>query len=220
MGPVLESVEDVNEEELQGDEDSIDIGDHIFATGLLPPPADIQATSSISQHLAEAFKFNSETSVLSNHNILEYLKEFNSVFYKQSFDVLPELKKWDHTIELIPGEKPSNCKVYPLAPTEQKELNTFLKENLGSGQICPSKSPMAFPVFFIKKKDGSLHLVQDYQALNAMTIKSKYPLPLISELINKLQGVKYFTKCDVQWGFNNVWMKEGDEWKTAFWTNC
>jgi len=58
--------------------------------------------------------------------------------------------------------------------------------------------------------------VQDYQALNAMTVKNKYPLPLISKLINKLRGAKYFTKLDVRWGFNNVWMKEGDEWKAAF----
>jgi hypothetical protein len=81
------------------------------------------------------------------------------------------------------------------------------------------KSPMASPVFFIKKKDGSLRLVQDYRALNAITIKNKYPLPLISELIEKLRGAKYFTKLDVRWGFNNVRMKEGDEWKAAFRTN-
>jgi len=78
---------------------------------------------------------------------------------------------------------------------------------------------MASPVFFIKKKDGTLWLVQDYRALNAMTVKNKYPLPPISKLINKLRGAKYFTKLDVQWGFNNVWMKEGDEWKAAFQTN-
>ena len=78
---------------------------------------------------------------------------------------------------------------------------------------------MSSPVFFIKKKDGSLQLVQDYWALNAVTVKNKYPLPLISELINKLQGVRYFTKLNIHWGFNNVQMKDGDEWKAAFWTN-
>ena len=102
---------------------------------------------------------------------------------------------------------------------EQKELDQFLKENLETGQIRPSKSPMASPVFFIKKKDGTLRLVQDYWALNAMTVKNKYPLPLIFKLINKLRGAKYFTKLAVWWGFNNVRMKEQDEWKAAFQTN-
>jgi hypothetical protein len=141
------------------------------------------------------------------------------VFSKDSFDRLPDPKPWDHAIELVPGEKPSNCKVYPLSPSEQKELDAFIQENLNTGRIRTSKSPMASPVFFIKKKDGSLRLVQDYRALNLITIKNKYPLPLISELITQLRGAKYFTKLDVRWGFNNVRMKEGDEWKAAFRTN-
>ena len=169
----------------------------IFAIGLIPAPAEIRATSSVSQCLAEAFKWNSEASSPTGWPIPEYLKEFYSTFSKESFNALPESKKWDHAVELIPGEKASNCKVYPLALTEQKELDQFLKENLDTGQIRPSKFPMALPVLFIKKKDGTLWLVQDYRALNAMTVKNKYPLPLISKLINKLRGAKYFTKLDV-----------------------
>jgi len=78
---------------------------------------------------------------------------------------------------------------------------------------------MAAPVFFIKKKDGSLRLVQDYQALNSMTVKNKYPLSLISELVSQLHRARYFTKLDVRWSFNNICIKSGDEWKAAFWTN-
>ena len=78
---------------------------------------------------------------------------------------------------------------------------------------------MAAPVFFIKKKDGSLQLVQDYRALNSMTVKNKYPLPLISKLISQLRRAKYFTKLDVHWGFNNIHIKPRDEWKAAFQTN-
>ncbi|GLB40634.1 putative retrotransposable element tf2 155 kda protein type 1-like [Lyophyllum shimeji] len=78
---------------------------------------------------------------------------------------------------------------------------------------------MASAVLFIKKKNGSLRLVQDYRALNAVTVKNRYPLPLISELINNLCGARYFTKLDVRWGYNNVCIKEGDEWKAAFRTN-
>jgi len=218
-GPVLELHTDSEEEEPEEAEEPIKPGDRIFAIGLVPAPVEIRATSSVSQRLAEAFKHNSEALAPSGRSVPEYLKEFDSVFSKESFDALPESKKWDHAVELIPGEKASNCKVYPLAPMEQKELDQFLKENLETGRIRPSKSPMASPVFFIKKKDSTLWLVQDYQALNAMTVKNKYPLPLISELINKLRGAKYFTKLDVRWGFNNVRMKEGDEWKAVFRTN-
>jgi len=78
---------------------------------------------------------------------------------------------------------------------------------------------MAALVFFIKKKDGSLRLVQDYRVLNSMTVKNKYPLLLISELMSQLRGARYFTKLDVCWGFNNVRIKPGDEWKAAFRTN-
>ena len=75
-------------------------------------------------------------------------------------------------------------------------------------------------MFFIKKKDSSLWLVQDYCVLNAMTVKNRYPLSLISELVSQLCRAKYFTKLDVCWSFNNVCIKPGDEWKTAFHTNC
>jgi hypothetical protein len=109
-----------------------------------------------------------------------YLREFDDVFAKESFDSLPERRTWDHVIELEPGTKPSACKVYPLAPSEQLQLDEFLQENLRTGRIRPSKSPMASPVFFIKKKDGSLRLLLDYRVLNAMTVKNRFPLPIIS----------------------------------------
>ena len=153
---------------------------------------------------------------MSAESIPDRFREFHSAFLKESFDVLPDHKLWDHAIKLVPGETPASCKVYPLSPSEQKELDTFIQENLDSGSIRPSKSPMASPVFFIKKKNGGLQLVQDYCALNAMMVKNKYPLPLISELIEKLCGARYFTKLDIRWGFQNVRMKEGDEWKAVF----
>jgi len=119
------------------------------------------------------------------------------VFAKEDFDILPEHRKWDHAIELISRVEPKSSKVYPLSPLEQAELDAFLEENLRTRRVRPSKSPIAAPVFFIKKKDGLLRLVQDYHALNAVTIKNRYPLPLISELVSQLHGAKYFTKLDV-----------------------
>ena len=97
-----------------------------------------------------------------------------------------------------------DCKIYPLNPTEQGQLDEFLKEQLDTRRIQPSKLPMASPFFFVKKKDGKLRPVQDYQKLNEMTIKNRYLLPLISELIDKLTGAKYYSKMDVHWGYNNI----------------
>ncbi len=74
-------------------------------------------------------------------------------------------------------------------------------------------------MFFVKKKDGSLRLVQDYWKLNEVTVKNSYPLPLISDVLTRLRGAKWFSTLDLQWGFNNVRIKEGDEWKAAFATN-
>jgi len=111
-------------------------------------------------------------------------------------------------------------KVYPLFPLEQAELDAFLEENLYTRQIQSSKSSIVVPVFFIKKKDGSLWLVQDYCALNTVTVKNRYSLPLISELVAQLCGAWYFTKLDICWGSNNVHIKPGNKWKAASCTNC
>ena len=78
---------------------------------------------------------------------------------------------------------------------------------------------MASPFFFVKKKDGKLQPCQDYRYLNDWTVKNAYPLPLISELIDKLKGAKYFSKMDVRWGYNNIQIRKGDEWKAVFKTN-
>jgi len=170
------------------------------------------------QHLAEGARCNKKT--LTTTTLLPaYVVEFQLVFAKENFDILPEHCKWDHAIKLIPRVEPKSLKVYPLSLLEQAELDAFLEKNLYTRCIQPSKSPIAAPVFFIKKKDGSLWLVQDYCTLNAITVKNRYPLSLISELISQLHGAKYFTKLDVQWGFNNVCIKPGDEWKAAFRTN-
>src|SRR3979490_579365 len=183
---------------------------------MIPPALEpAGATQTTSQRLAKAHYRNARADT----EIPDYLREFESVFAKESFDELPSRKSCEHAIELELGSSPVNCKVYPMTPLEQAEPDIFIEENLASGCIRPSKSPMASPVFFIKKKEGLLQLVQDYRRLNAMTIKNQYPLPLIPELINHLRGAKYFTKLDVRWGHNNVGIKDGDEWKVAFRTN-
>ena len=122
---------------------------------------DLHATSMTSQKLAEG-AHQSVEAWKEPFILPDCIRGFESVFAKKDFNVLPEHRQWDHAIELIPGSEPKSSKVYPLSPVEQKELDFFLEENLRTGRIRPSKSPMAAPVFFIKKKDGSLQLVQDY----------------------------------------------------------
>ena len=94
-----------------------------------------------------------------------------------------------------------------------------MKEQQAKGYIHPSKSPYAAPFFFIKKQDSKLQPVQDYWWLNEWTITNCYPLPLISKLIAQVQNAKIFTKVNVRWGYNNICIKEGDEYKVAFITN-
>ena len=139
--------------------------------------------ATISQCLVEGARCSKETLAITSL-LPTYVIEFQSVFAKEDFDILSEHCKWDHAIELISGVEPKSSKVYPLFLLEQAELDAFLEENLCTGCIWPSKSPIAAPVFFIKKKDGSLRLVQDYRALNAITVKNRYPLPLISKLVS------------------------------------
>jgi len=195
-------------------------GDRLFLARIFPEltQADLQAMVTTSQRLAEGARCSKETHA-TTALLPTYVVKFQSVFAKEDFDILLEHRKWDHAIELIPGAEPKSSKVYPLFLLEQAELDAFLEKNLHTGRIRPSKSPIVAPVFFIKKKDGSLQLVQDYRVLNAITVKNRYPLPLISELVSQLCEARYFTKLDVRWGFNNVHIKPGDEWKAAFCTN-
>jgi len=163
--PSPEYVEDSEEDEapVRTREAEYKPEDRLFMTRILPDSTteDLHATSMTFQKLAEgahrSMEARKEPFILS-----DYVRGFKSVFAKKDFDILPEHRQWDYAIKLIPGSEPKSLKVYPLSLVEQKELDSFLEENLHTGRIRPSKSPMAAPVFFIKKKDGSLWLVQDY----------------------------------------------------------
>jgi hypothetical protein len=154
--------------------------DYILYT-VFTPAEEICTGSTISQRLAEAHTRNSTPARM---EVLPWAADFSDVFAQESFDSLPDRQMWDHAIELVPDMKPANCKVYPISLLEQKELDVFIAEGLSTGRIHPSKFPIALPVFFIKKKDGALWFVQDYRALNTMTVKNRYPLPLINNLVN------------------------------------
>jgi len=129
---------------------------------------------------------------------------------------MPTWKIWDHVIDMKEGFMLRKVKVYPLSREEREEVREFIQEQLRKGCIRPSKSPQMAPVFFVGKKDGKKRMVQDYRYLNEWTIKNNYPLPLILDVVENIGMKKVFTKIDLRWGYNNVWIKEGDEWKAAF----
>jgi hypothetical protein len=134
------------------DDDELEEGDHILYT-MIALAEEIRAGSTVLQHLAEAYIRNSAPA---RTKILSWAADFSDIFNRESFDSLPERQTWDHAIEIVPDMKPANCMVYLIFLLKQKELNAFIAEGLSAGCIHPSKSPMASPVFFIKKKDGAL----------------------------------------------------------------
>jgi len=141
------------------------------------------------------------------------------VFGKVESERMPVRKVWDHAIELNDDFKASKARVYPLSRNEKEEVQKFVNEHLKKEYIRPSKSPQTSPVLFVGKKDGGKHMVMDYRRLNKQMVKNNYPLPLITDLVDSIGNKRVFIKIDLWWGYNNVRIKEGDEWKAAFTTH-
>jgi len=147
----------------------------------------------------------------------EWLHKYGNVFSKHKSERMPLRKLYDHAINFMEGAKlPKPAKVYPLSLAERNSLDTWIDEELRKGYIHPFTSPIAAPFFFVKKHNGSLRPVMDYRALNVITVKNRYPIPRIANLIESLSKASIFTKIDLRWEYNNVCIKEEDEWKTAF----
>src|ERR1700731_1917303 len=103
-----------------------------------------------------------------------------------------------------------------MSEVELKTLKDYLDDMLDKGFIRLSKSPAGAPVLFVKKKDGDLHLCVDYQGLNKITQKNRYPIPRIKTLIDQLHSAKIYLKINIRVGYNNMRIAEGDKWKTVF----
>jgi hypothetical protein len=143
----------------------------------------------------------------------KYLK----VFLPETAKELPEHREWDHAIDLIDGAKPPWGPIYSLSAAELKVLREYIDQMISEGKIRPSKSPAGAPILFVEKKDGrGLRLCVDYRGLNRVTIMNRYPLPLMDELRDRVQGAKIFSKIDLKSAYNLLRIKKGDEWKTAF----
>lgn len=142
--------------------------------------------------------------------------DFLDVFSKDLASKLPPHRGSDHKIPLQPGAAPAYGPLYNMSREELLVLKKYLDENLEKGFIRPSSSPAASPVLFVRKPGGGLRFCVDYRGLNALTIKNRYPLPLINETLARISRAKYFTKLDIVAAFNKLRMAKGEEWKTAF----
>ena len=145
----------------------------------------------------------------------DYEKYFH-LFSEKTAAKLPPHRNFDHAIDITEGKQLPFGPIYSLSQKELEVLREYLDRMFAQGKIQPSKSPAGAPILFVPKPNGKLRLFVDYRALNDVTIKNRYPLPLMNELRDRVVGAKIFTKLDLQKGYYLIRIKEGDEWKTAF----
>lgn len=148
--------------------------------------------------------------------IPEEYSKYSELFSGELETGLPEHSRWDHEIKLQPGKEPRFHKVYPQNPVQDKALKEYLEEMLEKGFIRPSESPAGYPILWVPKKNGKLRPCIDYRQLNEITIKNRYPLPLIIEIRDKVGRAWWFTTVDLKGAYNLIRIKRGHEWMTAF----
>jgi hypothetical protein len=148
--------------------------------------------------------------------VSKLLQKFKDVFPDELPTGLPPTRRIDHEIILEKDVNPPSRPTYRLSFYEMQELEKQLKDLSSKGFIRPSTSPYGAPVLFVHKKDKTLRMCVDYRLLNKLTVKNKYPLPRIDELIDQLQGAEIFSKIDLRSGYHQIRIKDSDIEKTAF----
>ncbi|EDN09807.1 hypothetical protein HCAG_06974 [Histoplasma mississippiense (nom. inval.)] len=149
-------------------------------------------------------------------NLQDLLTEFKDIFSAEAAAKLDENPIISHHIRLQDGKEPPYGPLYNLSIAELDALRKYLEEMLSRQWVRPTKSPAAAPIVFAKKKDGTLRLCVDYRGLNKITIKDRYPIPRIEEMLDRLQNAIIFSKIDLRDAYYRIRIAEGDEWKTAF----
>uniref|UniRef100_A0A8C1MA50 Gypsy retrotransposon integrase-like protein 1 n=2 Tax=Cyprinus carpio TaxID=7962 RepID=A0A8C1MA50_CYPCA len=170
--------------------------------------------STISPLPVHSLVINEESSEVPNLPA-EY-HDLKAAFSKTQANTLPSHRPHDCAIDLLPGHNPPKGRVFPLSLPESEAMTKYIKEELEKGFIRPSTSPASAGFFFVKKKDGSLRPCIDYRGLNEITVKYRYPLPLVPAALEQLRTAQYYTKLDLRCAYNLIRIREGDEWKTAF----
>lgn len=150
--------------------------------------------------------------------IQQLIEEFSSLFEVPT--ELPPPRACDHSLPLVDGAAPVTVRPYRYAPALKDEIEAQIKEMLRNGLIQKSNSPFSSSVLLVRKKDSSWRFCVDYRHLNAITVKGKYPVPIIDEFLDELYKASWFTSLDLRAGFHQIRMKPGEEYKTAFQTHC
>lgn len=174
------------------------------------------SVSDVKAHLEKSHKTEAEEDLELRQVIPSEYHDLLPLFKKKEADKLPPHRYIDHAIEIEQGKKPPFGPMYSMSNLELEALLRYLDENQKKGFIRPSTSSSASPVLFVRKPDGGLRFCVDYRGLNEITIKNRYPLPLIDETLRQLQSAKVFTRLDLRGAYNLIRIRQGDEHLTAF----
>lgn len=183
----------------------------LVPSGALLQVRQVEATHVPSSELCQVSESDLPSSV---HQLL---CSYRSLFEEPT--TLPPSRFCDHTIPLILGARPVNMRPYRFSPTMKDEVEAQVKDMLRSGLIQPSSSAFLSPVILVKKKDHSWCFCVDYRHLNALTVKTKYSVPVIDELLDELFGASWFSILDLRAGFHQILLMAGEEHKTTFQTH-
>jgi hypothetical protein len=151
--------------------------------------------------------------------IQELLGEFTDIIVDELPRSFPSMRSVSHHIDLIPGASLPNKAAYRLTPQKNEEVKRQVQELLDKGLVRESLSLCVVPIVLSPKKDGGWRMCTDSRVINKITIRYRFPLPRMDDLMDYLSGANYFSKIDLKNGYHHIHMREGDEWKTAFKTN-
>lgn len=176
----------------------------------------IQIFSVSLKDINDALAINKKTTPDPSTIVPSEYHQYLPLFSEEGSNKLPPRRKYDHKIELKVGAAPPFGPLYGMGREELMVMKEYLESHLRKDFIEARSSPPGAPVLFVKKPGGGLRFCVDYRGLNELTIKNRYPLPLIPETLDRLATAKWYTKLDLTHAYNLVRIAEGDEWKTAF----